>query len=155
MKEPDTLQTRVKGNKPFYFRLRFDELQRCVIAIRFDLKSMDEINMEIKEKSLLKDVSAPLKHLEIAFMLFMSTQNEKPCEFQDETHRFSDSNQISYKVPSYEASKFLYLAIKAEKDCILTTTATVTSQHRGTRHRTNSLKSQMHPNNTDASFDYS
>jgi hypothetical protein len=55
---------------------------------------MEEITMEIKMHSLLKQDQEPIKHLDIPFIVCLSTQNEKPDDFIDETHRFSDSNQI-------------------------------------------------------------
>jgi len=104
--------------------MKLDELHKASVIIKFDLRSMDEVAMEIKMKSLLKDDVESIKHLEIPFIVCMSTSNDKPGEFTDETHRFSDSHQITYKVPKYFSEKYLYLSLKPERDCILKTTAT-------------------------------
>ena len=81
VKEADTFETRIKGNRLFFFRLKLEDLEQSLITVKFDLKSIDEINMEIKEKSKLLDEDVPVKHLEIAYLISMSTLNEKPCEF--------------------------------------------------------------------------
>ena len=60
------------------------------------------------------------------FTVCISTVNEKPNPFKDEMHHFSDSNTIVYKVPSTPNSRFLYLQLKAEQDCILRVSATAT-----------------------------
>lgn len=73
----------------------------------------------------------------------MSTSNEKPCEFQDETHRFSDSNQVTYKVPKYDHKEFLFFSLQPEKDCILKAHATAQAANGGQRRRGNSMKSPM------------
>ena len=57
--------------------------------------------------------------MEIPFTVSLSTQSEKPCEGPDETHSFQDSNTVAYKVPKYSHDKFLFVAFKANRDCIM------------------------------------
>jgi len=61
------------------------ELHKASIAIKLDLRSTEEVNMQIKHASVLhKDELDAIKHLEIAFSVCMSTINDKPSPFTDE-----------------------------------------------------------------------
>lgn len=120
LKGSDSFICRADTNKPIYFRIRLLESVNSMISIKFDLRCATETNIKIKQASTLdQDKEAEVPHLEIPFSVSLSTQSEKPCDGHDETHSFPDSNSVAYKVPKHSHDKYLYVAFKAIRDCIM------------------------------------
>jgi len=123
-KEPDSFLTRVKHKVPFNFCVKIADLNNSTLQIRLDLRSITEVNLTIKQNSLLPESQRSIKHLEIPFSVCMSTINEKPGSCStDETFWFADSNTVTYKVPKSAPDPWLCLQLKADQDCVLKATA--------------------------------
>lgn len=52
-KGPDSFITKLKCMKPFNFCVKLAELHKASIAIKLDLRSTEEVNMQIKHASVL------------------------------------------------------------------------------------------------------
>lgn len=101
-KKPDTFQQKLKARKPIYFRVKIQEMEMAAIAIKVDLRSFEEVNMAIKQSSMLKSDNKAIKHFEIPFTVCMSTEREQPCPFKDDVFvRFADSDVVMHKINRY------------------------------------------------------
>ena len=80
----DSFQTKIKAEKPFFFRVRIAELNLATMHIKLDLKSIDEVTMVIQHESYQTGEPASVKHIEIPFSVTYSTKTERPSQFADE-----------------------------------------------------------------------
>lgn len=73
LQDPDEFLAKVESKKPFEFCIKIEELRMATLAIKLDLSSLEEVNMQIKHAtSLSRDEVAYPKHLKVPFSVGVS-----------------------------------------------------------------------------------
>ena len=101
-----------------------------MLAIKLDLSSEEEFNLQIKRHSTRKrdeKHKTHSEHLKVDFIVCQSETNPEPSKYTDKV--LKNQNTVQYKVPrkckKKHDNEYLFLSIIAEQDCLLKATATV------------------------------
>ena len=118
-----------------------------MLTIKFNLRSEEEFNLQIKRHSTLKrdeKHSTHFEHLKVAFIVCHSETNPEPSKYTDKM--LKNQNTMRYKIAKKSKKKpnneYLFLSITAEQDCLLKATATVEFEKGTPLYRSNSQSSK-------------
>lgn len=84
-KKPDSFQSKVKSGESLSFRVNVNDMIMALVSIKVDLRLREEVEMEIKRRSLVDQERYPsVRHIAIPFTICLSTTNDKPCPFKND-----------------------------------------------------------------------